>query len=182
MNAPTPRLFIGSLFALGLLAAACGASDISVSSGDTDDTANAQDDEGFDGSADDDADDLILGGGPYAVGTLKVVIEHPEADTVSYELACFGDTATLIPDPTEGVRADRACTALAQPEVEQYLAEGPALDQICTEQFGGPDTARVTGMLNGQDIDITVDRANGCGIGAWDILLADVLPQALGNL
>ena len=181
MSTPTSRLFTGFIFSLSLLAMACGASSISVSSDDTgglpvavDDTTST-DDVGDDG-------DIILGGGPYAVGTLKIVIEHPEADTVTYELACFGDTATLTPDPTDGVQADRACTALAQPDIEQYLAEGPPSDQICTEQYGGPDTAAITGMLNGQDIDITVDRSNGCGIGAWDVLLADILPRALGNL
>ena len=193
MTTPTPtsKLLTGFLFSLGLFSAACGVASVSVSTDDggelpvdPDDTATSdddvQDDEGFDDAGDD--GDIILGAGPYAVGTLKIVIEHPQADTVSYELACFGDTATLIPDPTEGVRADRACTALAQADVEQHLVEGPPADQVCTEQFGGPDTAAVTGMLNGNDIDITIDRSKGCGIDTWDVLLADVLPQALGNI
>ncbi len=189
MNTPTLPLL--TLFtALSLVGAACGgstATDVDLPAVGDDGTDQIDlDDTGGDGALDDDgvvaADDLPLGGGSYAIGTLKIDIEHPELDTVSYELACFGDTATLIPDPTDGVRADAACTALARPDIEQYLVNGPADDQVCTEIFGGPDTARIVGMLSGNDIDITIDRSNGCGIDAWDVLLADVLPQASGEI
>lgn len=187
MTSPSPKLFLSLLFLFGFLAAACGAAEVSVSSDDSgefpvdpDDTASGDDDP-VDGEGPGD-DDVILGAGPYAVGTLKIVIEHPNAETLSYELACFGDTATLIPDPTDGVRADRACTALADAAIEQYLTEGSDPGEVCTEIYGGPDTALIVGMLNGKDVDLTVDRSNGCGIDRWDVLLADVLPAALGNV
>lgn len=187
MTSSSPKFFLTVMFALGIVTAACGGVDVSVSADDSgglpvdpDDTASGDD---GDGQIDQDGGDgIILGGGPYAIGTVKIVVEHPEAETVTYELACFGDTATLIPDPTDGVRADRACTALADAAIEQYLAQGADPGEICTEIYGGPDLATITGMLNGQDIDRSVDRSNGCGIDRWDVLLADVLPPALGNL
>ncbi len=77
---------------------------------------------------------------------------------------------------------ERILGNLARTDVETYLAEGPPGHQQCTEQWGGPDTGRVVGQLNGRDIDIVVDRSNGCGIDVWDVLLADVLPVARGAL
>lgn len=122
-----------------------------------------------------------LGSGPYAVATLTIEVEHPDHDTISYELACFGDTATLVPEDTPGVDPVRACTALARTDVEDFLVDGPPSDQACTQQYGGPDTARITGRVNDRPVDIEIDRVDGCGIDSWDVLLADVLPPAVGG-
>ena len=54
---------------------------------------------------------------------------------------------------------------------------------MCTEIYGGPDVAAITGTYDGVDgpkIDTTIDRTNGCGIDEWDTLLSQVLPGALG--
>lgn len=115
----------------------------------------------------------------YAIADLTVTVTHPEADDVTYRLSCLGDTAT-IDDPTVGVDAAAACTALLDQGVLIRLVEGPPADQVCTEQYGGPDLAVITGTLGGEDVNATVDRTNGCGIFDWDDLLADILPSALG--
>jgi hypothetical protein len=41
-------------------------------------------------------------------------------------------------------------------------------DVACTEQFGGPETARVTGTLDGRQVDARFARNNGCEIARWD--------------
>ena len=41
-------------------------------------------------------------------------------------------------------------------------------DVACTEQFGGPETATVTGTLGGSDVDARFSRENGCEISRWD--------------
>lgn len=38
----------------------------------------------------------------------------------------------------------------------------------CTEIFGGPQTARVTGTLRGEAVDARFSRQNGCEIARWD--------------
>lgn len=121
--------------------------------------------------------DEPIGGGPYPVADLEVVVEHPDRETISYRITCLGDTATITGEVDLDEQA--ACEALALEEVQRRLIEGPN-HEICTEQYGGPDTATVTGTINDYPMDTVIDRANGCGISDWDQLLADVLPPALG--
>ncbi len=119
-----------------------------------------------------------LGAGPYAVADLSVQYTHPDR-SLSYRITCQGDTANLIGDPVE-ITAEQACTALARPEVAQRLVDGPPADQVCTEIYGGPDVAEISGTLEGAPVQTTVDRTNGCGINDWDGLLSDILPPAIG--
>ena len=116
--------------------------------------------------------------GNLAVGTVEITIEHPDAPTVTYVVGCQGDTATLQGDVS--IDANAACAALARADVLDRLVNGPPADQICTEIYGGPGTARLVGEIDGQAVDATIDRANGCGIDDWDRLLAAVLPPAPG--
>ncbi len=122
-----------------------------------------------------------LGAGPYPVVSLEITVTHPEAEDLVYTISCLGDTATITGDVP--LDADRACEALGREDVRTRLVEGPPADQVCTEIYGGPDVATITGSYDGVDgttVDTTVNRTNGCGINDWDVLLADVLPPALG--
>ena len=177
---PIHKLILLMLLALAMAASACAASD-------PEGTGIGNDPIGSDGAVGDDGgvppdNGLPLGGGPYAIATLTVAVEHPDRDSISYELACFGDTATLTPESIVGVSAPAACTALAEVEIENYLVDGPPSDQECTEIYGGPDTAHLVGRVNDRPVDIVVDRVNGCGISYWDVLLAEILPPAIGAL
>ncbi|WP_326766718.1 subtilase-type protease inhibitor [Streptomyces sp. NBC_01591] len=49
-------------------------------------------------------------------------------------------------------------------------------DAVCTMQFGGPATARVTGTWQGRNIDTTFSQNNGCEISRWNNL-RPVLPE-----
>ena len=46
----------------------------------------------------------------------------------------------------------------------------------CTDIFGGPESARVTGELHGKPVASDFGRANGCEISRWDAV-ADLLAQ-----
>ena len=39
---------------------------------------------------------------------------------------------------------------------------------VCTQVYGGPQTARVHGRLRGRRVDVRFDRTDGCGIDRWD--------------
>jgi hypothetical protein len=119
-----------------------------------------------------------LGEGPYPVADLTVRVFHPERELV-YTVTCLGDTATVTGE-APGVDERAACLALAEPEVVEWLVEGPPEGQVCTEVYGGPDTAEITGMIDDAAVVTRVTRDNGCGIDAWDRLLGDILPPALG--
>ncbi len=118
--------------------------------------------------------------GPGFVGAdLTITIEHPDADTVDYRVTCADGTATI--EGLDDLSAEAACVRLSIPEVQDRLITPPLPgDRVCTEIYGGPDTAHIRGTLDGQPVDTVIDRTNGCGISDWDTLLADVLPPALG--
>ena len=119
-----------------------------------------------------------LGAGPYPVATLDINVAHPEADDIDYTITCLGDTATLLGDVT--LSADQACRALADTDVRTRLIDGVPADQVCTEIYGGPHIATIVGTHDGDTVNATVDRSNGCGIDDWDWLLGGILPPATG--
>ncbi len=42
----------------------------------------------------------------------------------------------------------------------------------CTEIFGGPETATITGTLDGESVEARLSRANGCEIERFDRFIA----------
>ncbi|MER5551397.1 SSI family serine proteinase inhibitor [Streptomyces sp. NPDC002793] len=95
---------------------------------------------------------------------------NPTADG-AFELEC---------DPAGGSHpsAQRACDLL-----DEAAASGDnpfvATDRnaMCTQQMGGPATARVQGTWRGENVDARFSRANGCEISRWNSLVP-VLPTA----
>ena len=87
-----------------------------------------------------------------------------------YTLTCTDPVAGDLPD------AAAACAHLRG--MTDPFAQ-PASDVVCTEQFGGPQTARVTGRWAGADVDLRLSRSNGCRISQWDGL-GPLLPGPVG--
>lgn len=170
-----------TMVAVALLLAACGDSDDSADGGDDGVTVETLTPLAPDNSAPDpnagtrpaDGEDI------FALADLTVTVIHPERETVSYRISCLGDTAT-IEDAPLGVDPELACTSLMDAGVVERLVDGPPADQMCTENYGGPDVATITGTLGEAPVDATVNRTNGCGISDWEQLLAEILPAAVG--
>jgi hypothetical protein len=75
---------------------------------------------------------------------------------------------TLACDPAGGTHPDpeAACAALAGVEVEAFMPV--AADQMCTQIYGGPETATVRGTWRADRVDASFSRQNGCEIARWD--------------
>lgn len=88
-----------------------------------------------------------------------------------YELEC-GQRASGTHPSAQG-----ACDRLEQlaREGKDPFAPVPK-DQMCTQQSGGPATARVTGTWQGRRVDATFSRENGCEISRWHTM-EPVLPN-----
>ncbi|MEU1277017.1 SSI family serine proteinase inhibitor [Streptomyces sp. NPDC005805] len=87
-----------------------------------------------------------------------------------YELEC---------DPAGGTHpaARSACDRLDRLAEEGRDPFAPVPEgQMCTQQFGGSATARVTGTWQGRAVDAAFDRSNGCEIDRWRAL-EPVLPS-----
>jgi hypothetical protein len=79
----------------------------------------------------------------------------------SWTLTCAGSVEGSHPD------AAGACAHLQG--LENPFAPLPE-DLMCTEQFGGPQTAHVTGLWGGEPVDLELSRTDGCHISQWDSL------------
>jgi hypothetical protein len=106
--------------------------------------------------------------------------------TVSTKLTIVSDdgagkteTWTLTCDPAGGTHPDpeAACAALAAKGKTAMPAV--AKDMMCTQQYGGPQTAKVTGTWKGEAVDASFSRTNGCEISRWQSLKG-LLPDAGG--
>jgi Subtilisin inhibitor-like len=76
-----------------------------------------------------------------------------------YTLVCAGVAEGTHPD------AQAACEHLRG--MADPFAPLPD-DLMCTEQYGGPQTAHVSGRWGGQPVDLQLSRVNGCLISQWD--------------
>jgi Subtilisin inhibitor-like len=88
---------------------------------------------------------------------ISVSIRGSEAPTQMWTLQCPAGGGTL-PD------ADEACRKLG--EIEDPFAPVPE-GTACTQIFGGPEIADVSGTFNGQTIDTQFSRGNGCELERW---------------
>lgn len=170
---PSKHFPIALLLVLALVAVAAACGNDSSDAGETVSTDDTPADPGADPT------EPPLGAGPYPVA--EITIDYTDGETsYSYGITCLGDTATVLGDAPTSVVDQRACLALADEGVQQRLIAGPPRDQICSAQYGGPDVATITGRIDDQPVDTTVDLTNGCGISDWNELLADLLPTPTG--
>ncbi|WP_347109534.1 SSI family serine proteinase inhibitor [Paenarthrobacter sp. S56] len=86
-----------------------------------------------------------------------------DAAPQNYTLVCSsGVPAAESKHPT----AAAACEALKNHPA--LLSPTTPTDQNCTMQYGGPETATVTGSVDGKEVNVTFNRTDGCRIAQWD--------------
>ncbi len=117
---------------------------------------------GTSGAADDPAEQPSRGSGSGSTELTIVVHDGPGQGRRTFSLTC---------DPPGGDHPDPEAACRALDELKQPFAPAPT-DQACTEIYGGPQTARVTGTFRGQPVDMEFSRTNGCEISSWDALVA----------
>ncbi|MCB5281246.1 SSI family serine proteinase inhibitor [Arthrobacter sp. AL08] len=63
--------------------------------------------------------------------------------------------------------AAAACTALKN-DAALLSPQPRPKDQACTQQYGGPQEATVTGVVDGRPVETTFSLRDGCEISAWN--------------
>jgi len=92
---------------------------------------------------------------PASADTTNLTVEVTGTGSpVVVELRCGGAT------PCDRSRLDKLARVAAPPD--------PA--RACTEIYGGPEQAHVSGTLDGRPVDVTIARSDGCGIADYDRL------------
>jgi hypothetical protein len=76
---------------------------------------------------------------------------------------------TLTCDPPGGDHPDPAAACAAIDAAPRPFAPVPA-DMACTEIYGGPETATITGTWRGEPVDAAYRRTDGCEIARWTAL------------
>lgn len=94
-----------------------------------------------------------------------------------------GDVAewTVTCDPAGGTMGDpeAACETLDSISPRDVAPVPP--DQACTMQYGGPETATITGSWDGTKVDLSFSKQNGCEIQRWETM-EPILPAGDGAL
>ena len=85
-------------------------------------------------------------------------------------------TWTLRCEPARGTlaRPARACTRLATGGPKLFAPLPP--NAVCTEIYGGPQKARVVGVVDGKRVWSTFTRTNGCQIDRWQRISPWLVP------
>lgn len=92
------------------------------------------------------------------------VVPSQGAPEVDYTLVC---SSGMPAGESSHPNAAAACAALkANPAILAPAAPGTV--QPCTQQYGGPQKATITGMVDGVAVDSSFTRINGCEISAWN--------------
>ncbi|GHE94090.1 hypothetical protein GCM10018785_69690 [Streptomyces longispororuber] len=109
----------------------------------------------------------------HAVGRDRLTVTFSEGGggaATTYKLECRPAGGS---HPSAGAACER---------LEQLAGEG--IDPfkpvphgaMCTQVYGGPQTARVTGTWKGRPVDASFRRTDGCEVGRWNNLVP-VLPS-----
>lgn len=172
---------------LVVLATACGDSDPAASPPTDQDESPTASDPGAAPSADPTAsptDDATTGPAPSASlpggagipadGDADLVLRVTDAGgtVTEHTLSCEPDGAAAgdHPDPAA------ACADLyAALETGDPFQPVPP-DVMCTEQYGGPETAEVTGTVGDAEVSASFSLTDGCEISRWEAMGAVLAP------
>lgn len=89
------------------------------------------------------------------------VVDAPGLQARSWTLSCHPVGGTH-PDP------EAACAALMSGPFDPF--EPIPLDVVCTQIYGGSQTAVIKGIWDGSDVEARFSREDGCEIARWDRL------------
>lgn len=59
---------------------------------------------------------------------------------------------------------DRRCGEVRLADFE------PQKGQVCAQIYGGPERARISGVVEGEKVDLSLSRSDSCKIAQWDRL------------
>ena len=92
--------------------------------------------------------------------TVTVAADAAGKDRTSWSLTC---------DPAGGTHPDPAAACAALGRLPDPFATTPP-DRACTEIYGGPEVAEVTGTYRDRPAAARFARDDGCEIARWDAL------------
>lgn len=92
--------------------------------------------------------------------------EHPGAAEHVFRLVDDGgrpSARSTVPDP-------QAALAAVEQFGEQIFFPKPGPPRLCTQQYGGPQVAVVSGTFHGRQVESVFSRTDGCEISRWNTM------------
>ncbi|MCB5273626.1 hypothetical protein BJG92_01150 [Arthrobacter sp. SO5] len=105
--------------------------------------------------------------GRHDVDLTVRLTEAPGAPEYTFRLAADGGTvspASTLPDPAAALEA-------VQRFGEDVFFPQPGPPKMCTQQYGGPQVAVVTGWFLGREVRSAFSRTDGCEIARWRAMM-----------
>jgi len=119
------------------------------------------------------------GGSSDASGRIELTIERSDTGERA-DLSCIGDSVGGSGWLGTSDAADAACALVRNDDkARRRLIEGQEKGIMCTQIYGGPEQATVTGTIDGDSVDTTIARADGCGVADWTLLEALLGPPGV---
>jgi hypothetical protein len=110
---------------------------------------------------------VVMGAAPTR---LRVVVAvGPDEASLHREratLTCDGGDSRGTGYLEPSARATAACRVVRAGRVAT-IAQQQSSGRLCTQIYGGPQTARVTGSIDGRRTRLSVTRTDGCGVADW---------------
>lgn len=100
---------------------------------------------------------------PHDVELTIRLTESPGAPEYSFRLEASGGTVrsgSTLPDPAAALEA-------VERFGEDIFFPKPGPPKLCTQQYGGPQVAVVTGWFLGRKVHSQFSRTDGCEIARW---------------
>lgn len=72
--------------------------------------------------------------------------------------------------PATSLPAPDAALAAVEKYGEGIFFPKPGPPRLCTQQYGGPQVAVVTGIFRGRTVDSVFTRTDGCEISRWNAM------------
>ncbi|MFJ4171340.1 serine protease inhibitor [Paenarthrobacter sp. NPDC089714] len=104
----------------------------------------------------------------YDVDLTVTLTEAPGAEPREFRLRSVD--GVLSPDEgslDSNLPDAHAALAAVEQFGEEIFFPVPRPDRICTQQYGGPQTALVTGSFRGRPVNSSFSRTDGCEIARW---------------
>lgn len=96
---------------------------------------------------------------------LAIMVKPSDSEpAIHYTLTCKGGAPT---DESQHPSAAKACQALKN-NFAVLIPQPRNKDVVCTQQYGGPQTATVTGVVGGIPVDTSFTLQDGCEISQWN--------------
>ena len=95
---------------------------------------------------------------------IELSIRHDDGDgnTQTGTLTCAGGAPRAAGFLTRRATAEELCAKARA--IRALLTTPPDKGRVCTQIYGGPETAHITGTIDGEKVDRRFSRTNGCEI------------------